>query len=325
MSKTFSIKEITNNLNYDFIGDNKIIKGVATLQNATEEHISFFSNNKYRECLSSTNAGACIIKSSDADLLPEVVTKIISDDPYLAYAYVLDMFYPEEQIHSSIASSAFISDTAKIGQGCAINHNVVIEDGAVIGDHSVIGASTYIGKNVTIGNKVAIASNVTLVECAIGDECIIHSGVRIGQDGFGFTLDKQKQTKKIQQIGRVIIGKNVEIGSNTCIDRGALDHTIIGDNTKIDNLVQIGHNVFIGKNCFICGQVGIAGSTKVGDYVMIGGQAGLNGHIKIGNMVQIAGHSGVLNDLEDGVKVGGCPAIKIFDWHKQTIFLKKAI
>jgi UDP-3-O-[3-hydroxymyristoyl] glucosamine N-acyltransferase len=325
MSKTFSVKEITNNLNCYFIGDNKIVKGISTLQNATEDHISFFCNNKYRKWLSKTNAGVCIIKSTDANLLPPKITKIIADDPYLAYACVLDMFYPEIEIDSFIASSAFIANTAKIGKGCTINHNVVIEDGVLIGDNSVIGVSTYIGKNVTIGNKVTIASNVSLIECEIGDECIIHSGVRIGQDGFGFTLDTQKHIKKIKQIGKVIIGKNVEIGSNTCIDRGALDNTIVGDNTKIDNLVQIGHNVVIGKNCFICGQAGIAGSTKVGDYVMIGGQAGLNGHIEIGNMVQIAGHSGVINDLEDGVKVGGYPAMNIFDWHKQTIFLKKAI
>jgi UDP-3-O-[3-hydroxymyristoyl] glucosamine N-acyltransferase len=325
MSKGLSVEEIAKKLSCKFIGENKQIKGVSTLKNATPDHISFFSNNKYRKFLSDTNAGACLIKSSDIDTTPERVTKIICDDPYLAYAYVLDMFYPDEVVVGEISETAYIAKTAKIGQNCKIQHNAFIDENAIIGDNVVVGPSTYIGKGVIVGNEAVISSNVSLVECEIGEKCIIHTGVKIGQDGFGFTLDTQKQIKKIKQVGKVIIGKNVEIGANTCIDRGALENTIVDDNTKIDNLVQIGHNVVIGKNCFICGQAGIAGSTIIGDYVMIGGQAGVSGHIEVGDMVQIASKGGVINDLKMGEKVGGYPAINIIDWHKQSIFLKNSI
>jgi UDP-3-O-[3-hydroxymyristoyl] glucosamine N-acyltransferase len=325
MFKILSVEEIAKSLSCTFIGKNKQIKGVSTLKSATPDQISFFSNNKYRKFLSETNAGACLIKSSDIDFVPQNTTKIICNDPYFAYAYVLDMFYPDEVIVGEIAQTAHIAKTAKIGQNCKIQHNAFIDERVVLGDNVVVGSSTYIGKDVKIGNGVVISSNVSLIECEIGDKCNIHGGVRIGQDGFGFTLDSQKQIKKIKQIGKVIIGQNVEIGANTCIDRGALDNTVIGDNTKIDNLVQIGHNVVIGKNCFICGLVGISGSTIIGDYVMIGGQAGINGHIEIGDMVQISAKSGVINDLKIGEKVGGFPAINIIDWHKQSIFLQKSV
>lgn len=325
MFKSFSVEEIAKKLSCKFIGENKQIKGVGTLKNATPDQISFLSNNKYRKFLSETNAGACLVKSSDMDSVPEVVTKIICNDPYLAYADVLDMFHPDEKIIGEISQTAHIAQTAKIGQNCKIQHNAFIDENVILGDNVAVGPSTYIGKGVIIGNNVVIGSGVSLVECKIDDNCVIHTGVKIGQDGFGFTLDEQKQIKKIKQVGKVVIGKNVEIGANTCIDRGALDNTVIGDNTKIDNLVQIGHNVVIGKNCFICGQVGIAGSTVVGDYVMIGGQAGVSGHIEIGDMVQIAAKSAVINDLKAGEKVGGYPAINIIDWHKQSIFLKNSI
>ncbi len=325
MSKNLSVEEIAKKLSCDFIGENKQIKGVSTLKNATSNQISFFSNNKYRKFLSETNAGACLIKGSDAALAPERVTKIICDDPYLAYAYVLDMFYPDEVVVGEISQTAHIAQTARVGQNCKIQHNAFIDKNVVIGDNVVVGTSTYIGKNVVIGNNVIIGSGVSLVECKIDDNCVIHTGVKIGQDGFGFTLDEQKQIKKIKQVGKVVIGKNVEVGANTCIDRGALENTVIGDNTKIDNLVQIGHNVIIGKNCIICGQSGVAGSTIIGEYVMIGGQAGVSGHIEVGDMVQIAAKSCVINDLKEKEKVGGYPAVNIIDWHKQSIFLKNSI
>lgn len=325
MLKSLLVSEIAQALSCTFEGENRKVKGVSPLKNATEEHISFLSNNKYRKFLSETNAGACLVKASDAELLPQKVTRVICDDPYLSYAYVLDIFFPDDEIKGEIASTASIAPSAKIGKNCIIQHNALIDEEAILGDNTFLGPSTYLGKNVIIGKNCYIAHNVTLANCEIGSNCVIHSGVRIGQDGFGFTLDESKKIKKIKQVGKVIIGNDVEIGSNTCIDRGALENTFIGDNTKIDNLVQIGHNVVVGKNCFICGQAGIAGSTVVGDYVMIGGQAGISGHLEIGRGVQIAGQSGVASDLKDGEKVGGYPATNITDWHRQSTFLKKMI
>lgn len=325
MFRSLSVEEIANNLSTSFIGKNQIIKGVNTLKNANENEISFFTNSKYRQFLLVTNAGACLIKEDDIELAPENVTKIICKNPYLAYAKVLDMLYVNEIESEYIASSAHIAKSAKVGKNCSIQHNVVIDENAEVGNDCIIGSSTYIGKNVRIGNGVRIASNVSLIACEIGNDCILHSGVRIGQDGFGFVLNEHKQMQKIKQIGKVIIGNDVEIGANSCIDRGAIDNTIIGNNTKIDNLVQIGHNVIIGSNCVLCAQVGIAGSTVIGDYVEIGGQAGLNGHIKIGSMCGIAAKSGVMRDLENKERVGGSPAVSITDWHRQTIFLQNAI
>lgn len=303
MFKTLSVEEIVNHLNLSFIGKNKIIKGVSTINNATEDQLTFFSNAKYREELSKTKAGACLVKIEDEAIVPGDVTKIICKDPYLTYAYILDLLV-EDTITNTISPTAYISQRATIGKNCSIETNA------------------YIGDEVVIGDNVVIGHGVTLENCTIGNNCIIHPGVRIGQDGFGFTLGIDGNMKKIKQIGKVIIGSNVEIGANTTIDRGAIENTIIGDYTKIDNLVQIGHNVVIGRNCIICAQVGIAGSTKIGDYVMIGGQSGINGHISIGNKVQIAAKSGVVGDLSDGEKVGGYPAINISEWHRQTIFVK---
>ncbi len=301
-----SVEEIVNQLNLSFIGKNKIIKGVQTLKNANEYQLTFYSNPKYIDFLKVTQAGVCLIKEEDAHLVRQEVTKIICKDPYLTYAQTLDLLYQDEYL-SEISESAVISKSAQLDE------NVRIE------------SCVYIGENVKIGKNVRIGHSVTLTNCDIGDNCIIHPGVRIGQDGFGFTMGDKGNIKKIKQLGRIIIGKEVEIGANTSIDRGAIDNTVIGDYTKIDNLVQIGHNVVVGKNCIICAQVGIAGSTVIGDYVMIGGQVGINGHIKIGNMCQIAAKSGIASDLPDNAKVGGFPAINIIDWHKQTVFLRNAI
>lgn len=306
MFKILSIEEIANFLKLPFIGKNKIIKGVQTLKNAGETDVTFFSNPKYINDVKVTKAGACLIKEGDENLLPSEVTRIITGDPYLSYGLLLDLILCNEK-QPEIVPTAYISSGAKVGRNCSIGHNSVIEDKVIIGD------------NVKIG------PNVTLANCTIGDNCIIHTGVRIGQDGFGFTMGNDGNIKKIKQIGRVIIGNNVEIGANSSIDRGAIENTIIGNYTKIDNLVQIGHNVVIGKNCIICSQVGIAGSTVIGDYVMIGGQAGINGHILIGSQVQIAAKSGVVNNLKDRDKVGGYPAVAITDWHRQSVFLKNAI
>jgi UDP-3-O-[3-hydroxymyristoyl] glucosamine N-acyltransferase len=306
MFKILSVEEISNFLKLPFIGKNKIIKGVQTLKNACEEHVTFFSNPKYINDVKLTKAGACLIKEQDQNLLPSEVTRIITGDPYLSYGLLLDLIVRNEK-QPEIAPTAYISNSAKIGSNCSIGHNSVIED------------------EVIIGNNVEVGPNVTLANCTIGDNCIIHTGVRIGQDGFGFTMGSDGNIKKIKQIGRVIIGNNVEIGANSTVDRGAIENTIIGNYTKIDNLVQIGHNVVIGKNCIICAQVGIAGSTVIGDYVMIGGQAGINGHITIGSQVQIAAQSGVASNVKDREKVGGYPAVTITDWHRQSVFLKNAI
>jgi UDP-3-O-[3-hydroxymyristoyl] glucosamine N-acyltransferase len=290
--------------------DNKFsnleITDLAPLSTANAGQLTFFDNPKYLEQFKKTKAEACIVNRKYAVEAPAGIALLVTDEPYRAYAKVAQKFFAPVIDEPRIHPTASIDPTAKIGKDC------------------IIGAYTVIGKEVEIGDNTRIYSNVSIQTATIGKDCIIHSGVRIGQDGFGFAMGKGEHYK-VPQLGGVIIGNNVEIGANTCVDRGSGPDTIIGDGTKIDNLVQIGHNVEIGRNCVIVAQVGIAGSTKLGDYVVVGGQTGIAGHIKVGTGAKIAGLAGVMRNVEPGKTVGGFPAVDIRDWHKSTLLIQKLI
>lgn len=340
----FGIKEICekiqDKIECKVIGDNDlVISGISTLKDAKDNDITFLNNFKYLNQLEASKAGACIVDTNeDIGVLKSKasssMTFIITDSPYYAYAKILDLFYEDRIFHfvknnnqssqnnNALLQYSNIDETAKIGGDCVIEPNVYIGPDARIGNCCKILSGAYIGANCVIGDNSYVGSSATLRHCVIGNNCIIHTGVRIGQDGFGFA-HYNGNIAKIKQLGIVVIGDNVEIGANTCIDRGALNNTIIGNYTKIDNLVQIAHNVVIGAYCFIVAQTGIAGSTVIGDGVNIAGQVGIAGHLKIGNHVKIAAQSGVMHDLVDGITVGGYPAIEIRQWHRQTVMLKK--
>jgi UDP-3-O-[3-hydroxymyristoyl] glucosamine N-acyltransferase len=281
------------------------VRDVASLETATAEHLSFLDNPKYTDAFEASNAGACFVKAKFAARAPLGMIAIICDDPYRAYAYTAAMFYPTAQ-SAEISTRATISDSAQIGQHVSIAAGAVIGDGVIIGDHTRIGANTVISHAI------------------IGARCIIHPNVNIGQDGFGFAMSA-KGHLKVPQLGRVVVGDDVEIGAGTCIDRGAGPDTTIGDGTKIDNLVQIAHNVQIGRGAIIVSQVGISGSTQIGDFAVLGGQVGVAGHLSIGQGVQIAAQSGVIQPIEAGKTYGGSPAVPIKDWHRQSIALKKLV
>jgi UDP-3-O-[3-hydroxymyristoyl] glucosamine N-acyltransferase len=324
-SPSIKLKQIAERLKAELVGDEDAeINDINTLEAASFGEISFFSNPKYVEALKNTRASACILAEKDIPLAPSNMGLIIVADPYLAYAEVADMFYPDKQRANLMSVDAHISETATIGANCHI------EAGAYIGEHAVIGKGCYIGANAHIGNGVSIGEeseiypNAVIQYALLGNNVIIHPGVKIGQDGFGFAAHKYG-IKKVKQLGRVIVSDFVEIGANSTIDRGAIEDTIIGPHTKIDNLVQIGHNVEIGANCIIVAQVGIAGSTKVGNGVVIGGQVGVIGHINIGNGAKIAAASAVMRDVEPGATLGGIPAQNISKWHRQVAMLKKMI
>lgn len=316
----------------------QLIGGVAPMELADSTHITVLNNPKYLNILSHSKAAACFIERKYSHHAPKDMILLCSDNPYKAYALTSAAFYPnqvksyntstmfefKQNMDYYRAPSAQIDNTAIIGTNTRIEHGAVIGTNVVIGDNCIIGANSVIGRGVTIGNNCSIGPLVTILYSIIGDDVIIHTGVRIGQDGFGFASDKLGHYK-IPQLGRVIIGNHVEIGSNSCIDRGSGHDTVIGDHCMIDNLVQIGHNVELGKGCVIVSQVGIAGSTKLGDFVLVGGQVGISGHLKIGTMSQIAAQSGVIRDVEQGTIVGGYPAIPIKQWHRQTNILKKLI
>lgn len=319
------IGEIASIIKAEVVGNQELlIESMKTLKSADSGDLTFLSNPKYNKQLRESKASACIIKEIDLPLVPEGMTAIIVNNPYFAWAQTLELFFPNITIDSNISDRAFISSTAKIGSGSFIGAGAIIEDEAEIGSNCHIYPGAYIGKKVIIGDNVKVGHAATIEYSKIGDNCIIYAGARIGQDGFGFAND-YNQIIKVNQIGAVIIGNNVEIGANSCIDRGAIEDTVIEDNTKIDNLVQVAHNVKIGHSCFLAGQVGIAGSTKIGNGVMLGGQVGVVGHLELKDGVVASGASVIIKDLEKDKVVGGYPAVDINQWHRQTILLKKMV
>jgi UDP-3-O-[3-hydroxymyristoyl] glucosamine N-acyltransferase len=323
-SGPFLLKDLINDVDTieEIIGGNgELIYNISTLDHASRHDITFFHNPKYVENLKNTKAGVCILKQEHRPYAPEGMTLIITKNPQLIFAKLIDKFYPKDNIKHSISKSAFIDSSAKINKNCCISEGVVIGRNAVIGENSYVGYNTVIGDNVVIGDNTNIESNVTIVFAVIGKNCNVYSGVRIGQDGFGFIPGGPK----IRQVGIVEIGDNVEIGANSCVDRGTLGNTVIKNNCKIDNLVQIGHNVIIDEGAVIAAQTGVSGSTKIGKNVLIGGQVGIAGHLNISDKVMVAGKSGIVNDIQEGEVIGGYPAIKISNWHRQNIFLKKQI
>jgi len=291
---------------------------VAPLDTAAADEISFFDNPRYKDALAATKAGAVIIAPSEVSLAPEGMSLLVTDAPYPAYASAALLFYPHvsERDKGSISSAAHVDVTAKLGSGVSVGPGAVIGPNAEIGDGTSIGANSVIGTGVTIGRDCAIAANVTLSHTLMGDRVIIHPGARIGQDGFGFAMGPEGH-QKIPQLGRVIIQDDVDIGSNTTIDRGSGPDTVIGEGSKIDNQVQLAHNVSLGRGCVIVSQVGISGSAKLGNYVVAAGQVGIAGHLEIGDGAMLAARTGVPSDLEGGQQYGGTPARPMSQWRRE--------
>ncbi len=312
------------------IGDydkDKKIYGVSTLKEATENDVSFLINSKYVDDLKKTKAAAVFVDEKMAKKVPAGVVALIHENPHFAYTMCLEAMYnvPIFNRKSSISKKAHIAWSAKIGKNVEIQDGAYIDKNVEIGDNCKICANAVIYHDCKIGANTFIGANSVISYANIGKDCIIHNGAMIGQDGFGFVHHKMFNFK-IPQIGKVIIGDYVEIGANTCIDRGALQDTIIGANTKIDNLVQIAHGVKVGGGCFFASGVGIAGSTEIGNFVQLGGKAGLAGHIKIADGVQVAGNSGVAKSIEKPMSAwGGSPAMPALKWHKMSIMLEKMV
>ena len=301
---------------------NASIKDVAPLDRAGPDNISFLDNAKYVDSFQQSKAGYCLLRPKQAEFAPEGMVMLLTQDPYRCYALVAQEFYPRKVSEGLISPHAIIDSSAEIGNGVHIDPGAVIGRDVKIGDNCIIGANTVIADGVQLGDGVQIGANCTLSHCIINNRVIIHRGVHIGQDGFGFALGRGGHIK-VPQLGRVVIEDDVEIGSGTCIDRGTGPDTLIGTGTKIDNLVQIGHNVQIGKHAVIVAQVGIAGSTRIGDGAVLAGQVGVAGHLKIGAGARIAAQSGLMNDVPPGAAYGGSPAMPVTDWHRQSVVLAR--
>ena len=307
----FSIKKIVETCgdNAHSEKDSNIkIYNIIDLFRAKENDITFLNSIKYKEKSLKSEATACITNKDLAKYLPKNCLKILVDNVLLAAAKVSKLFYPEsdfDHLDKTLILSEKVKDKyvhVKFGKNVLIGDNIKIGKNTVIGNNSIIEHDVEIGENCSIGSFVLIKNSI------LENEVHIKDGVKIGSKGFGFIPDKSKNFR-IPHIGKVLLKKGVEIGSGTTIDRGSISDTILGENTFVDNLVQIGHNVKIGKNCMIVSQVGISGSTVIGDNVIIGGQAGISGHLKIGNNVKIGGNSGVIKDIPDNKKVMGYPSM----------------
>ena len=310
----------------DFVGGHYagtrdlLITTVAPLTDATADQLSFLSNRKYASQLGQTNAGAVLVPKN---LEGENDRWIRVDDPYFAIARIMTRWFGARPMPKGISRKASIDPSAKLGTNVAVGHFVTIGENVVIGNNVTIFQGTSIEADSAIGDDCIVYPNVVIYDgTQIGQRCIIHAGVVIGSDGYGFALHDGKH-HKIPQIGIVRIEDDVEIGAGTTIDRAALGETVIGEGTKIDNLVQIGHNVKIGKHCLLVSQVGIAGSTELGDYVSVAGQSGFSGHLKIGHRVQVAAKSAVLADVPDDAKVMGSPALPFNEFARRRAALKR--
>jgi UDP-3-O-[3-hydroxymyristoyl] glucosamine N-acyltransferase len=299
-----------------------MVGDVAPLEIAGPDDVTFIDNRKYVDEFVRSRAGAAFVSERLIAQAPAGMALLVADDPYKAFARAAQAFYPAAPVMSRRAPSAVIDPAATVPPDCDIGEHVVIEPGARLGARCRIGPNTVIGAGVELGDDCRVGANVTLSHCLIGARAVLHPGVRIGQAGFGFAVDRQGPVK-VPQLGRVIIGEDVDIGANTTIDRGSGHDTVIGPGTMIDNLVMIGHNVALGRGCVLAGQVGISGSTKLGDFVMAGGQAGLAGHLKIGSGARISAKSGLMRDVEAGATVGGSPAVPFSLFMRQIAILQR--
>jgi UDP-3-O-[3-hydroxymyristoyl] glucosamine N-acyltransferase len=316
-----SIGEIVDFVGGEFAEDrDRVINSVASLGAANGDQLSFLSNRKYAGELAATKAGAILVpkKLDGSD-----VRWIRVDDPYFAFARIMTRWFSNRPKPKGISPKAVVAESAQLGRNVSLGHFVVVGDNVVIGSNVIIFQNVSIEAGAIIGDDCIIYPNVVIYDGSrIGNRCIIHSGVVIGSDGYGFATHGGKH-HKIPQIGIVRIEDDVEIGAGTTIDRAALGETVIGEGTKIDNLVQIGHNVKVGKHCLLVSQVGIAGSTELGDYVAVAGQSGFSGHLKIGNRVQVAAKSAVLDDVPDDTKVMGSPAVPFTEFARRQAALKR--
>lgn len=320
----FTAAQIASFINGKIIGDeNAAITGVSPIEVAENGQLSFVSQEKFADYISTSEASVIIVSEKFLTTTEAKATLIVVEDAYLSFQVLMNLYQEmRESKKYGIEQPSTISDSAVIGEEVYVGAHTYISEKVKIGKSTQIYPQVYIGKNVKIGENCILYSGARVYDyCVIGDNCIIHSNTVIGSDGFGFQPTKDGY-QKIPQLGNVVLENNVEIGSNCSIDRGTIGSTVIGEGTKIDNLIQIAHNVKLGKNNVIAAQAGIAGSTIIGDWNMIGGQAGIVGHIKIGNQVRIQAQSGVNANVSDGDTLYGSPAIKAGDYRRSYVHFR---
>lgn len=301
----------------------RVFEGVAPLDGATSAQVSYCEGRAYKEALAQTAAGLVLVAPDLADAVPAGSIAVICRDAALAFGRVAALFHPVPPSSGRIHPSAIIHPDATIGAGTEIGAGAVIEAGAEIGRNCRIGPLVLIGAKVVLGDDCVIHSHCSVTHAVLGRGVVLHPGARIGQEGFGFNATADGRFVTAPQLGSVRLGDAVEVGANSCVDRGALGETVLGPGTRIDNLVQVGHNVRTGRGCVLVAQVGVSGSTTLGDYVMAGGQSGLTGHLKIGSKVRIGAQAGVMHDVPPGMEVVGSPAAPKKEAMRAMLILKR--
>lgn len=313
-----SLGELATQFGCELIGDPSIsVSRVATLLNAEGDSLSFFANSAYREALRDTSAAAVILKDADAADCP--VAALVAADPYLTYARVADVLHPQPAFEGVVHASAVIDPSTCVAATAHVAANVVVGCDSTIGDGAYIGPGCVIGDRCSIGNNSRLVANVTLVQdVQVGERCIFHAGCVLGADGFGIAMSN-KGWVKVPQVGGVRIGDDVEVGANTCIDRGAIEDTVIGNGVRMDNLVQIAHNVQVGEHTAMAAMTGISGSAIIGKRCLFGGQGGTVGHITVCDDVIVTGRTMVSKDIsEPGVYSGNFHAEKDRTWKRRV-------
>lgn len=313
-----TLQQLADEIGAKIVGDPAcLIDGVATLVSARKGSLAFLSNSKYRKFLAATGASAVILGEADAAFC--ATNALVVADPYLAYAKAAARLSSVQPVQGMIHSSAVVSASATVASSASIGPNCVLEDGAQIGEAVFLGPGCVVGRNARIGAGSRLVANVTICHAVvIGQRALVHPGAVIGSDGFGLANDNGRWVK-VPQLGAVRLGDDVEVGANTTIDRGAIDDTVIEDGVKLDNLIQIGHNVRVGAHSAIAAHVGIAGSAKIGVHCVIGGATGIAGHIEIADGTQFTGMSMVTKSVsEPGVYSSGIPAENNLQWRKNV-------
>lgn len=299
-----------------------LYKGVGPLDTAGADDVSFLDNSKYVRQFSKSAAGACVVKPEYAPEAPEGMALLLCERPYRGFAQIANAFHPEPPVEAGVHETAVIDETARIGVGCRIEAGAVLGPDVTLGERVWIEANAVVAVGVEIGDDTWIGACASLSHCTIGRRVRIHPGARIGQRGFGFAMDEMGHVD-VPQLGRVLIEDDVEVGANSTIDRGAGPDTVIGVGSRIDNLVQIGHNVVLGRGCVIVAQAGISGSTRLEDNVILAAQAGMTGHLKIGRDARVGAQSGVMRDVAAGASVIGSPAVPPKQFFRQIAMVAR--